>query len=752
MAANKNEWNAPWWVAAGMAFSISAGLAGRPGGLFSWWQPLALTVVAAFALVLVGWRRPVAIPACVLIGLSLVGCGSFVAWVTARGWGKYPLWVMAAGAVVVTVASLRLPTVGTLSDWIVDERDPGDPRPRIVRDREAKLVSGSKRNVVVDRVEPWKEAPKNGERIYLTLPDGCTVDDLRGCIPQIQAALRLPTSCVASVLDGEHHQGEAIVDVMWRDCFGDDSPPDIDTTPASVNDRFPIGRNARGVLRYLCLRIESMIVGGAPGSGKTTLLRRIIMFLGRCVDAFICVVDMNGGGVAEPFVTPHFEGKAKQPLVGWVATNPFEAAVMLAGIREILKARKQSRECIDLKRQHNTNVLPVSARKPAIIVIGDEGAEVEELPGLLGLLVSQGITKIAEIGRAEAGRVIHSVLRGVATAIDKTLRVNARLRLCARMNEHGEYTHILDEYPPRVRMRHKGMFWAGISAVAEEHDDGDEVPTLELLRGTDVTPDMMERHTIACADLRPDLDDEAKQVLANLTLWDVLGRDPDEVDREIVNHPAMQAVERREAFTGRWDRYQAEISDASYGQPPAPGANPYDLDLPELDDADEEPSGDEQDDGEADDTDDEAQDAAESDDGAGSTGPASAREAIEQLMRELHPRVLKSREIGEELLKRGTRVSRQTRQNQLKALTRALVLERAGQAAGGYRYRPQVGDGKVPTQSVPSPHTQRLMPKPKASGPIYRPGQRDEDDDYADEVYSTITGESTGDCLAKRWD
>jgi hypothetical protein len=655
--------------------------------------------VAACTLALVGWRRPAAIPACVLIGLSLLGCGAFVSWVIANGWGEYPLWILAVGAIVVTVASLRLPTTGTLSDWIVEETDPGDPRPRTIRDREAKIRRATKRNYVVTAVTPWPENPKGGERIHVDLPDGGTVDDLRGDQPQIQAQLHLKKGCVASVLDGENHQGEAIIDVMLFDVFGEDVPGNTDTGPMSITDSFPLGRNARGAWRYVCLRIESMIVGGSPGSGKTTLLRRIIMYLARCVDAVVWVVDMNGGGVAEPFVTPYLEGKAAKPAVDWVAANPVEAAVMLAGAREILKHRKRSRVCIGLKRAANTNVLPVSAKLPALVIVGDEGAEVEELPGLLGLLVSEGITKVAEIGRAEAGRVIHSVLRGVADAIDKTLRVNARHRICARMNEHGEYTHIIDKTPPKITMRNKGVFWA---RIANDNPD-DDAPDLELLRGCDVTPAQMEQHTIAVAPLRPELDTEAQRVLADLTLWDVLGRDPHTVEVEIRDHPAMRDVTDGRAYAGRWDRYRAEVDDDTYGRPAADGS-PYGVDLSGLDAAAEALHKDDDEPGPpepakpatpADSGDEDGEDATagQASEGETEAGQASTREAIELLMRDIYPRPLRSGEIGAELLTRGIRVSRQTRQKQLGRLVDDDVLGRTGADAKQYIYRPQVGTG-----------------------------------------------------------
>jgi hypothetical protein len=723
-AKSGNSRNTHWWAAAGFVLTIAAALADR-GFDLGWWKPLAIASAAAATLALVGWRRPAAVPACILIGVSMLGSGSFVAWVAVFGWGRYPLWVLLCGTVVVLIASLLLPAGRSLTDWCVAETEEGDSRPRIIRDREARLRRATRQNYVVTAVTRWPENPNGGERIHVELPDGGTVSDLQQSLGQIQAQLHLLRGCVATVLEGETHQGEAILDVMHQDVFSQPVPGGSDTSPASINDRFEIGRNARGVWRHVCFRIESMIVGGSPGSGKTTLLRRIIMHLARCTDALIWVVDMNGGGVAEPFVSPWLGGKSKRPAVDWVAPNPHEAAVLLAAAREILKGRKRSTACIQAKRAANTNVLPVSSQRPAIVVIGDEGAEVEELPGLLGLLVSQGITKIAEIGRAEAGRVIHSVLRGVADAIDKTLRANARMRLCARMNEHGEYSHILDRTPPKTQIRNKGTFWARIAT----DDDGGETPDLELLRGSDATPATMEAHTIAVARLRPELDAEARQVIERLTLWDVLGIDPDKVGEDITDHPAMQDAEAGRAYSGRWDRYRAETTDVDYGRPAA-GGNPYGLDLSELDDATAALHGDDgqddEDDGQDDDrkpeTDDDTQ--PEKD-----LPPPWTRVAIEKLMRSVYPEALGSKEIGDRLELAGTKVSRQTRQVQLKSLTESGVLAQPGGYGTSYVYRPQPGEQTSP------PH-QRNNQGRRQEEQIYRPGQPD--DDYAKQILDRI--------------
>src|SRR5439155_15120949 len=101
-------------------------------------------------------------------------------------------------------------------------------------------------------------------------------------------------------------------DVMLRDCLAEPTELTEDYSAASINDEFPVMSSPRGERLNICLRIKSMIVGGTTGSGKTTLLNRLILWLARCVDALIWVIDLNGGGVAAPWIEPWALGKASR--------------------------------------------------------------------------------------------------------------------------------------------------------------------------------------------------------------------------------------------------------------------------------------------------------------------------------------------------------------------------------------------------------------------------------------------------------
>jgi hypothetical protein len=558
----------PWFAAVGTLGAVTAALACRPPArLAEIMPPLSPTLpligtmlLSAVAVItgLAASTRPV-------VTLHRVGClvgggvwASAVAW---RGWTAAEVVWLAVGAVAMAVLTLALPRDEAATVAAVGPDGMPDRRPREVRDLEALLRELDRRPIRVTDVRPWDD-PRDGRRAWVDLPRAMTVSDLATLSARIAGGLHLPPGCVVQVRTGDH-QGQAILDIMLRDCLVDPVPVDGATTEASITDAFPLVHDARGNPIMVCLRLMSAVIGGAPDTGKTTLLRRIILQLARCTDTLVWVVDLNGGGLAEPFVTPWAQGRAAAPAVDWVAGDEVEGAILLATAQAIIRDRKRSGEAIRRKRAANSAVLPVDRQLPAIVVLTDEGGEVRQAAGLLGRLCAEGISRFAQIGRAEGGRAVISVLKGTADLLDRGLKVVAPMRVCLGMTEDAEYSHVLGVDPPRgTALQHKGSCWIV---------PGMQQP-LTLARSSDVPIDLIERHTIATARLRPRLDERAQRVAAKLSISDVLGgRDPrDHVD--IARDPAMRDVAAGRAYEGRWDRAGALLAEMRGEEPPAPTA------------------------------------------------------------------------------------------------------------------------------------------------------------------------------------
>lgn len=491
--------------------------------------------------------------------------GVWASWALTATKAGQPIVVFVIGAVALAGVGhfCRTPVMPAPRAAIPAQMQPigGDRRHEVIRKWEPILRSVSKLPVKVTDWKPW-EQKDDGFRLFVELPadSGTTTADLAMFAGKFAAAARLPHGCAVRILDSDR-QGLVVVDVMTRNSLTDVHPAYIEpTTAASINDDFPVLTTPRGELLSICLRVFSMVVGGTTGSGKTTLLHRIIMWLARCTDALIWVVDLNGGGVAEPWVSPFATGRAVAPVVDWIADSEEEAAAMVAVAGAIARDRKTNREATRRKRDGNTMVLPVDRSMPAIVVLTDEGGEVRQATSLLGQLAGSGITRLAQIGRAEGVRVIMSVLRGTSDLTDKGLRVNAALRLCLRMEEHDEYVHVLGTDPGKTELG--GALGAGYLRTPA-------IPRPVL--GSTVNVDLagIDRHAVACGPLRPELDEWGMRAAERVTPSAILGnRIPTEEQMFI---RVLQDAADGRAYTGRWDRYAAKLAEMRGDElPPEP--------------------------------------------------------------------------------------------------------------------------------------------------------------------------------------
>lgn len=477
---------------------------------------------------------------------------------------------LAVGVTTGTIVMLALPLPATKAEIDAEAAALAEAAPnyglppgrtRQEEDMQALLRRLSKTSISVIKIDPW-ETPDDGIDIRVSLIEGMEPRDLADLCGKIQSSpqLRLPQGCVVTVLDGGY-QCEAIIRIMLRDCLKDHILLDDHEipAPASINDPFPLMRSPQGNWFMVCLRIFCMVIGGTTGSGKTTLLNRVIAYLARCTDALIWVIDFNGGGLGAPWNLPFEEGKTNKPIIDWLGDTEEESAVIMACAKGVAKGRKTDREAVQMRRDAGTNVLPVSPRKPAIVVITDEGGEVRQAASVLGQIVCSQISSLAQIGRETGVRVIMSVLRGTADLLDKALRAVCSIRVCLRMDEEGEYDHVLGRNPGRVRLMHTGSAW-----VYRTTQDYRPV----VGRSVDVPPTFIEQHAIACANLRPELDQAGQAICANIKLGDVfVGRDPTNYE-ELLDHPALLDVADGTAYTRRHQRRAERLAAIERGEDP----------------------------------------------------------------------------------------------------------------------------------------------------------------------------------------
>jgi hypothetical protein len=565
----RSNWSQVWVAVTAVLAAVTVVLAFRAdltGGIQGWALPIFGVVVGFFTAVFTTVKGHTA-RAVASWAMWPVADGMWAVFAVYCGFSAWVLGTLIGGAVVLaaighflnpTEAVVRLmqpasqvpiPVVGAMP-----------PVETVASARQTIIRRVTKQPITVTQVEPW-DVPANGERIYVDLPVGMPWTDLADYCAALQGAWRLLPGCVVRVLPGDH-QGSAVLDVMLRDSLADTAPPEPKNySPASIYHSFKVLRTPRNEPIEVCLREQSMVVGGTTGAGKTTLLHRIILWLARCVDALIWIIDLNGGGLGAPWVTAWAQGRADRPTVDWIADSEVEAAVMTAVGVAIAKDRKTDSEGIRRKREANTTSLPVDARKAAVVILTDEGGEVAQAVGLLGLLVSQRISRIVQIGRAEAVRVVMSVLRGTSDLLDKNLRVNAATRICLRMEEPDEYVHVLGVTPPgRADLLHKGTGFVRRGGV-------DPKPVFAI--SSNFLLDEIDEASVATAHLRPALDDRAQLVASRVRISDVLeGKAVAVVEDDPGVMAVLRDVDAGAAYSRRWERYAPKLALLRGEEPP----------------------------------------------------------------------------------------------------------------------------------------------------------------------------------------
>lgn len=154
-------------------------------------------------------------------------------------------------------------------------------------------------------------------------------------------------------------------------------PYPTDYSPLSIHTGIPWGyrTNADEICAYL--REQCALVVGPTGSGKTNMVHVILAGFARAEDMLTWVIDLNAGSAGLPWVRPAMEGGTGQvvrPGIDWLAATHQEAELMLDAALRVGLQRKRAYQ--DLMAKANTDLLPISAAIPQIMLVIDEGAEI----------------------------------------------------------------------------------------------------------------------------------------------------------------------------------------------------------------------------------------------------------------------------------------------------------------------------------------------------------------------------------------
>ncbi|GAA0932401.1 hypothetical protein [Nonomuraea longicatena] len=450
----------------------------------------AVAAVGALGTVVVGAHRhhpPAAL-------LYRIGC-----WLSGGGWLTYTL-----AATPWSLNTLAALGVGSLAAGLLAPFGRATPTPgrqpgtglmlrasaRNAAEWEARLLRVCRIRATVTDVRPWPGG--TGYDVHADLPGGgVTRRQLTGYAEGLATDARLPEGCGVEVAAGAH-RGAVVLRVSTVNQLARTIDYPADYSPRSVLEPVSFGEHANGEPAAALLREDSVLASGKRGSGKTTLLQDLSIALGRCLDNLVWHLDLNGGGLTQPWIDVWLEGRTVRCPIDWAAPNPAEGKRMLAAAVAIAKHRKASYRA--LKRSRNTNLLPVSVELPQITIVVDEGAQAVADRDLKELL-----NELQNIGRNEAVNMVVSALRPTSDLIP----VNMRKQSGVRVQMYGPDTEELGH-----------MFgWAIGGKLSMDQLAGRGTGFVSIdgsaprpFRAYNALPGQIEQAALAIAATRPDLD------------------------------------------------------------------------------------------------------------------------------------------------------------------------------------------------------------------------------------------------------
>jgi len=310
---------------------------------------------------------------------------------------------------------------------------------------------------------------------------------------------RLPRGCMISVEEGDL-QGTAVVRVPTVYALAEDVPQPDDTSPLSIWDDLPIGVNEDTTVATVNLRQASALIAGRRGGGKSNALKVLVGQLLRCRDTVVWIADLNGGGLAVPFMLPYAEGEVVTPPIDWVAASA-EEVVLMARVAATIAADRKARYAA-LTARAGGDLLPVTRDLPQITIVVDESAEVEDDPAARAAM--DALRKVQRIGRAEAVNIVFSALRATMDTIPVSVRKQAALKLCGPVEDDTELEYML----PGSRVRSADLVHPG-TFFLRRGDGGAAVRQIKVYR---TLPDQIRRLVVATGGQRAQLDPAGQHV------------------------------------------------------------------------------------------------------------------------------------------------------------------------------------------------------------------------------------------------
>ncbi|MFI5701731.1 hypothetical protein ACIA78_17005 [Streptomyces xanthochromogenes] len=367
-------------------------------------------------------------------------------------------------------------------------------------------------------VELWESG--NGYSLDLEPHGGITYDRIAQYGPQLSADAKLPHGCTAALGPGIH-QGRAILDVTTANVLAELRTYPEDYGPLSVHTGIPWGFRTNGDEVRAYLREQCALVVGPTGSGKTNLLHGILGGFARATNMLTFVIDLNAGSAGLPWVLPALngeltspDGKPVRPGIDWLAGTYEEAMLMLDAAIAIGLHRKRAYQ--DLMAREDTDLLPVSAKIPQIMLVIDEGAEILVSTDRQLKALANKICEFIRMQRAMGGRTVITALGATGSVLGNLLiRREAKVRVALTGGE-TEGMDLSKMFPGRRGLRVDQAPFKGAGFMGTPESPG------ALFKAWRIKPSQIRDITIATSDRHPRLDAESAKAAgpAYARRWD----------------------------------------------------------------------------------------------------------------------------------------------------------------------------------------------------------------------------------------
>ncbi|MFJ9479941.1 hypothetical protein ACIRRI_33860 [Streptomyces mirabilis] len=433
-------------------------------------------------------------------------------------------------------------------------------------------------------VEKWETGA--GYSLDLEPEGGITYDRIAQYSVTLSADAKLPHGCTATASPGIH-QGRTILDVTTVNVLQDDRPYPNDYGPLSVLTGIPWGVRTNAELVPAYLREQCALVVGPTGSGKTNMVHTILAGFARAEDVLTWVIDLNAGSAGLPWVLPALngelereDGKPVRPGIDWLAGTHEEALTMLDAALAIGLHRKKAYQ--DVLSKANTDLLPISARIPQIMLVIDEGAEILVSTDRQMKELAKKILEVIRMLRAMGLRTVLTALGATGSVLGNLMiRREGKVRVALTGGE-TEGMDLGKMFPGRRGLRVDQAPYQGAGFM------GTPESPAALFKAWRILPNQIREITAATSERHPRLDDVSAKAAgpayarrwdADRTAW---MRDHTPDSGAGTESPAatgsglnLSALRSEPEAPSREDemlrRFRAEI-DAQFGTAPEPAA------------------------------------------------------------------------------------------------------------------------------------------------------------------------------------